>query len=215
MEREDFMAAMDEFPSNAKKHREPKKEKQEKNIEKVVTGEVVQRKKPFGSKIKDVFLGGEFKSASRYIAAEVLLPALRNMIVDATSKGVERMIYGDSMPTRRGPPGRPRVSYNAPVERYAPRQRTYLPDQPPHVPRRRNDISDIVLVSREEAETVVERLGDIIEQYDVATVADLHDLVGLPSTYVDNNWGWTSINFVDIRQVRDGYLIDLPTVEPV
>lgn len=203
-----------DFPSNTNKGKETPKSKPEKNVERVVTSTVVKRQKPFGRRLREVFLGGELKSATRYIAAEVLLPALRNMIVDATSKGVERMIYGDSTP-RRGSnrDNRARMQYNNPVNRGYPRAN--LPDQPPRANPRRQDVSDMVLVSREEADLVVERMNDIIDMYEVASVADLYNLVGLPTTYVDNQWGWSNLNYVNVRQVRDGYLIDLPHAEPI
>lgn len=72
-----------------------------------------------------------------------------------------------------------------------------------------------MLVSRDEAELVIERLSDILENYDVASVADLYDLVGLPTTYIDNKWGWTNLAYANVRQVREGYLIDLPQAEPI
>ena len=205
-----------EFPGNSHNVTgEPKEAKPKKDIQKVVTVDAVQRPKSLGRRFKDLFVRGEFKGASRYIATDVLLPALKNMIVDATSKGVERVIYGDAGPRRRYEPNRPRVSYNSPVDRYS-RGRTMLPDQPPYVtPRRRQDVGEVILVSRDDAELVIERLTDIIDKYDVASVADLHDLAGLPTTYVDNKWGWSTLNNVGIRQIREGFLIDLPQVEPI
>lgn len=207
---------MDEFPTNSQKSKAPKEEvKKDKNIEKVITGTVVEKKKSFASKFRDAFIGGEFKSASSYIVAEVLLPALRNTIVDATTKGIERMIYGDAAPRRSsGRPG-PRVSYHSPVDRYSPQQRAYLPGQSANVPQRRQDVSDFIVDSREEAETVVETLGDIISQYEVASVSDLKEMLGLGSSYVDNHWGWSNISYIDIKHVRGGWLIDLPPVEPI
>lgn len=191
-----------------------KQEVVKKEVVKVVSGPVVERKKPLGQRIKNIFFGGEFKNATRYIASDVLLPAFRNMVVDATSKGVERMIYGDASPRRRADYGRTRVQYNAPVDRdrYS-RPKANLPDQANSS--RRQDIGDIILISREEAELVVERMSDIIDKYDVASVADFYDLVGLPTTFIDNKWGWTDMQYVDIRQVREGYVIVLPPIESI
>lgn len=207
-----------EFPSNSKNPlgdlKAPNIEKPPKDIQKVVSGEVVQRKKPLRRRLKELFFGGEFKGATKYISGDVLLPAFKNMVVDAGKGFIERIVYGDA-PRRRYEAGRPRVSYNTPVDRGYSRPRGMLPDQPPHVARRRQDVGEIILVSRDEAELVVERLTDIIDKYEVASIADLHDLVGLPTTYVDNKWGWTSLRGADIRQVRDGWVIDLPSVEPV
>lgn len=207
-----------DFPGNS--HNvlgEPKEpEKPKKDIQKVVSVDAVQRPKSLGRRFKGIFFGGEVKGATRYIFADVLVPALKNMVVDATSKGVERVIYGDS-PRRRYDPGRPRISYNTPpLDRYSSTRRGMLPDQPPHsAPMRRQDVGEIILVSRADADMVIERLTDIIDKYDVASIADLHELVGLPTTYVDNKWGWSVLKYANIRQVREGYLLDLPPVEPI
>lgn len=206
---------MDNFPPNSKTSKTPRAQKadDEKKVTKVVTGDVVQKKKSFGNRFKDVFLGGDFQSATRYIAAEVLLPAFRNMIVDATSKGVERMIYGDS-PNRRSMsmPGHSRMQYNS---IYSKPGRGLLPDQPRRGITRRQGYDDIILASAEEAEIVVERLCDLIDEYSMASVADLHELVGLPATFVDNQWGWTDKRSIFVRQIRDGWLLDMPAVEPL
>ena len=207
---------MQDFPGNANKNKPTKKaEVKDKVVEKVVSGVVIQKKKTVGLKIKEVFMGGELKSAGSYIAADVLLPALRNLIVEATSKGIERMIYGDSAPNRRPMQQGPRVQYNSPSARYAPQQTAYLPGQSARVAPRRSDIADIIVLQREDADTVVERLGALIDHYDYATVADLYNLVDLPASYTDEAWGWHSLHGVNIRQVREGWHIDLPRIEPI
>lgn len=211
-----------DFPGNSKhvlgEPVVPKGKLAKENVEKVVSGEAIQRKKPLGRRFKELFFRGEFHEARGYVIAAVLLPALKNMVVDTVSKGIERTVYGDSGP-RRGSSeyGRPRISYNTPIDRdrYSRSRSGMLPDQPPlSAPsRRRQDANEIILVSKEEAELVVERMADIVDKYDVATVADLYDLVGLPTTYIDNQWGWSSVRGVDVRQIREGWLIDLPPME--
>jgi len=191
----------------------------ETKLEKVVSGEVVTRKKPLGKRVKELFLGGEFKSAGQYLAAEVLLPAFRNLLVDATTKGVERVVYGDSSLARgRAPSGySPKVTYNTPINRGYSRNemtRANLPDQPSR-PRPRNDGTELILASRSDAEMVLERLQDVIDRYQVASLADLHELAGIPTTYLDNKLGWESLRFAEIRQVREGYLLDLPPTEHI
>jgi hypothetical protein len=211
-----------DYPSNSNKDKEKDNSKAVEPVKKVekveLEGQVLTRKTPIGSRIKSIFLGGEFKSAAQYIGAEVLLPALRNLLVDATTKGIERVVYGDSSYNRpRTPEYRPRVTYNNPVNRgYSrdPRERANLPDQPSR-PRPRHDRTEIILASRGDAELILERLQDIIDRYQVASMADLHELVGLPTTHVDNKWGWESIRFAEIRQIREGYLLDLPPAETI
>lgn len=203
-----------DYQGNSHKNKDnPDKTLPEKNVEQVTTGVVIEKKPSLGRKFKNIFFGGEFKGASRYIAADVLFPAFRNLIVDATTKGIERMVYGESsMQRRRHPDYRPRVQYNNPM---AARDRPRLPNQPLASQRMRRDANNLVLTSREEAELVLERLIDILDKYEVASVADLYDLTGLPSSHVDNKWGWTYLNNTEIRQVRDGFLLDLPPTEEI
>ena len=198
--------------------KKPKEDKAPKVVEKVVTVEVIQKKKSIGRRFKEVFFSGDFKSAARYVAADVLLPALRNMMVDTSTKAIERVIYGDSAPrgARRSPEYRSYVQYNSPtLGRGVPY--SHLPDQPRRYVSSRpsNDQNHLVIPNRQEAETVVERLIDIIDQYEVASIGDLNELVGLPTQHTDQKWGWTTLKNVEIRQVRDGYLIDLPPAEPI
>lgn len=207
---------MDQFPGNSSRDKEQrKKDKPEKKVEKVIEGDVVQRKRPLGRRFKDTFLGGEFKAAAQYIGMEVLLPAFRNMLVDGVTKGVERVVYGES--TGRRPStgyGQPRIQYHSPVNRSGPR-RANIPDQPGPARRRAADIDDIVLSSRQDAEKVIDTLTDIINQFDVASVADLKEILGLTAAYTDNSWGWFSMHYADIRQVRDGFLLLLPPAEVI
>lgn len=208
---------MEAFPGNSNKSKGTPRP--QKNIEKVVTGEVIKKPKPLGKRFKDVFFGGDFKGAARYIAADVFLPAFRNLIVDATTKGIESVIYGESRTIRaRSNEYRPRVQYNNPIIRSDPRGRSVmLPDQPPIFPSRssRHDSGVITLESRQDAERVVESLIDIIQQYEVATVADLNELLGLPASHIDNKWGWDKVAGFDVHQSRDGFVIELPPAQPI
>jgi hypothetical protein len=79
--------------------------------------------------------------------------------------------------------------------------------------RARHDFDEIVLDERSEAEEVLDRLFDVVNKYESATVADLYDLVGLPSTHADYKWGWTDLRGAGVSRIRDGYLLDLPDPE--
>jgi hypothetical protein len=206
-----------DYQGNSNKSKEVAKPElsKEKKVEKaVLEGKVVARKKPITTRLKTIFFGGEVDSAARYIAAEVLIPAFRNVIVDATTKGIERMVYGDSQYSRARPAQyQPKVTYNTPVNR-AP-MRGHLPDQPSTPRRHRSDETELIFGSRSDAEMVLERLSDIIDQYMVASVADLNEIVGLPTNHVDNKWGWENVRFAEIRQTRDGFILNLPPVQPL
>ena len=206
-----------DYQGNSNKNKGPKSDApEEKKIERVeLESKVIARKKPLGARLKSVFFGGEFDAALRYVGAEILLPAFRNLVVDATSKGIERMVYGDSAYPRptRTPDYRPRVTYNSPINRNP--TRAHLPDQPSRQERSRANDSDLIFGSRSDAEAVLDRLGDIIDNYAVASVADLHELLGLPTSHIDHKWGWESVRYAEVNQVRDGFILNLPLAQPL
>ena len=142
--------------------------------------------------------------------------SVKDMVADVISQGVERMFLGEARSTSR----RPRkqymgsngyISYN----RYSPVHR----DDPPFKPspsrrvRASHDFDEIFLETRVEAEEVLERLFDLIERYQAATVADLYELVGVQGAYTDRKWGWIDIRGSGITRIRNGYLLDLPRPE--
>jgi hypothetical protein len=209
---------MEDYAGNAK-HVVGKTAKVKPQIQKVIVGDVIVQKKGLGRKIRDLFIEADFRSVLRYVASDVMLPAARNMIVDGATTTVERMMYGESRGGRRGGGYGPssRITYNNPVSRgYPIDARSRLAPPPTAGPRsRQTRADDIILSSREEAESVLELMNEIVDKYEVASVADLHELVGLPVQHTDNKWGWVFLGDVKPRQVREGYLIDLPPAEPI
>jgi hypothetical protein len=210
---------VEDYASNSKKNKEEPKEPVKK-VTRVVTGKVVERKPSIGKKIKGIFFAGEFKAAGQYIASEVLLPAFRDLIVDSFTKGVDRVVYGE--PTYRPQRGRTeyrnRVTYNNPmnprVYETTARERGHVPDQPSR-PRSYRGGLEYIVQSRAEAEDAMEMLLAALEKFDFVTIADVRECLGLPpnKNYTDTKWGWTVLNDVEIRQIREGYLLDLPPAE--
>lgn len=172
---------------------------------------VVVKKRGIGSKIKDLFIAADFRSVMQFVGQEVLLPAARGMIVDSVQRGVERLTYGEARSRRTGP-GASRVTYNQPVQREWREPRTRPPDRTrfPRAGRR-----DIFLPSREEATLVLDEMFDILGTYEVVTVAQMNELMGLPSSHVDNKWGWYDLRGSEVRPAREGFYIDLPQEEPI
>lgn len=211
---------MPDYQGNSKKDKEAAKVPAKK-VERVVVNEVHVQKKGVGRKFRDLFLEANLKAVIGYVAVDVLIPAAKNMLYDAIAQGGKRMIFGESAQRHRGFGVGPRITYNNPINRgYSD---SPLRDSPsryaPAVSREPRvttyDREDFIISSKEEAELVLERMNDIVDTYEVASVADLHDLVGLPTSHTDNKWGWSRLGDVHIRQVREGYLIELPPAEPI
>lgn len=205
-----------DYQSNSK--RDKKEPKPEKHIERVIKSEVLVQKKTMGRKFKDLFIEADFKNVSQYVIFEVMIPAAKNLIVDASIEAIRRTMYGDNaLRARRFGPG-PRVTYNRPVNRSysSPYSEVQRPSATPiPVRSQRTTINDLVFQTREEAAIVLERMVDVVDTYDVVSVSDLKELVGLDSSPVDNLWGWTYLDNVQIRQVRDGFILDLHPAEPI
>lgn len=206
---------MKDYQSNSDKNKEPKDELPPKDLTPVVSGEVSLKPAGIGRKFKNTFLGGDFKNAREYLIADVLLPALRNLVVDTVAKGVDRLVYGEN--TRRPGPTTysGRIQYNNPIYR-EPRLRA-VPDQNPVTrwAQGSRQFDDVTIISKSEADAVVEKMIDIVDKYELVSVADLKEILGLPSAHVDNKWGWSHLGSIAVRQVRDGYRISFPPLEEI
>lgn len=204
-----------EFPgnSNSKKTRA---EPEAKKIEKVVTGPVRRRKKPLGKRMAETFVGGEAGSVWGYVLLDVMIPAAKDMIADAMSTGVERMLFGEvrSRGRRTSSYGSPNgyVQYGRQSSR---REREEPRRQISRRGRSQHSFDDIILDSRVECEEVIDRLYAIVEKYEQATVADLYELTDIEATFADDKWGWTDIRGAGVTRVSNGYLLDLPRPEPL
>lgn len=199
---------MTDLPSNSKV-RKPDTEKPE--VVQIAEGKVVVRKRGFFRRVREDFLQAEMTKTRDYLVHSVIIPGVRDLIVNATREGVESMIYGETRGRRHGYSTTPRqrVTYNNPSR--AAHQRY---SQPNRAPSERVG-NDYLLSSRVEAERVVDMLANVCDQYGVVSVADMNELCGLPSTHVDQRWGWTSVQHTRIRQTRDGFLIEMRDAETI
>lgn len=209
---------MEEFPSNSQNPRiasETVKEDAEKKVQKIISGEAVRRKKSTGARFKEMFFGDDTKSVLEYVFSDVLIPAARDMIVDAFTQGLERKIFGEVRSSNRRTGHRPTTGGYTSYNRYASNQTsvTNRSDEPRNMSRRArgsHDFDEIILKTRSEAEGVIDRMYELLEKHTTVSVSDLYELVGIEGSYVDEKWGWTDLRGADVRRVSDGYLLNLP-----
>ena len=64
--------------------------------------------------------------------------------------------------------------------------------------------------TREEGEKVIDTLKELLEKYGAVSVADLKDLIGMPSTYRENRRGWTDLKTASLKRTRYGYSLVFP-----
>lgn len=224
-----------EFPSNSKKNKDAEAVV-DKKVQKVITGKVVERKKPLSRKFAEVFIGegNDVQSVTEYVVKDILIPSAKSTFLDLIGTlgdmigaSVEMTLFGTTSGSRGRNRGRDRgrnsgnsgktyVSYDS---CYGSGSKTRDRDYRPSADHNRNTHSfdGIVLETRGEADEVIRSLIDLTLDYGVASVADLYDLVGITSKFTDNEYGWTSLNTdnATFTRVRDGYILKLPRTKPI
>ena len=205
-----------EFPSNSSRKQVNIEKPEPKKVERITSGEVVRRKRPLGKRMIETFTGGDAKGVWSYVTMDVMLPAAKDMIADAVSSGVERMIFGEgrssSRRSHRSGGNNGFVSYNR-CSPNTPRDGGRREEPRTQMSRRaraNHDFDEIILPTRVEAEEVIDRLFDLVSQFEQASISDLYDLVGVSGNFTDQKYGWTDIRGAGVTRVRNGYLLDLP-----
>ena len=204
---------MTEYKANSHRVREEQKSKEiveRKKLEPIAKGKT--KKKSEVKKFADVFIAEDVTSVKDYVINDVLIPAAKKAISDIITNGIDMILYGEARGRdRRGSGGK--VSYTKYYDRE--RDRDYDRSRSRTTRRSVYDYDDIILDTRGEAEEVLNRMDDLIDAYDIVSVADLYDLVGIQGNYTDNKYGWTNLRNATVQRVRDGYLLKLPKALPL
>jgi hypothetical protein len=160
----------------------------------------------------------------RYLNHEIVIPAIKDIVVNSISSGVQMMMYG----TDNGRPNAIPRNYSQPSSSrpYYSQQRSYNYSGAQSHQAVRNDqyvkptqssqasTEDIQIDDRTQALEVLAHLEEDALEYGVVTLAEFYDLTGVDSDYTDNNFGWTyEMVHHDGRVAalpRGGYVIVLP-----
>lgn len=200
---------MEEYKPNSNRSKEETAAAPEKHIEKVVTGNVKTKKTGVVKKLANEIVQEDMRNVRSYVFTEVIIPALKRVISDIVTNSIDMILYGESGRRKPNSPAS-KVSYRSYYD-----ERHDSPRSSADRTRQFYDYGEIILENRGEAEEVLDRLGELIDTYRIASVADLCDLVGVESRYTDNKYGWTDIRGADIIRIRDGYLLKLPRPLPI
>lgn len=178
-----------------------------KRAEKVVQGKVKTKKNEL-RKIADVFISEDAANVKDHVLLDVLVPAIKKALYDIVVNSLDMTLFGGRGGKRSTADKISYRDYNSISKRD---DRTYGSS-------RTNSgysYDDIILETRGEAEAVLARMDEIMEEYDIVRVADLYDLVGVTGEHTDNKYGWTNIRNAEIERVRDGYRIKMPRALPI
>lgn len=198
----------EDYPSNSKTTKVKERE-----VKQVTSAVVVEKDKPLLARI----FGEHMQDIGTYILWDVIVPTAKSTISEIITNGIEMILYGESGSSpyrRRGGIRRDRdrsyVSYNRMYDR--PSRRS---SRTTKGPRGRHQFNDIIIESKAEAEEVLTVLVEAIEMYEMCTVADLYEAVGLPPEFTDHKWGWYNLSAAYVKRDRFGYSLVMPKPEPL
>lgn len=153
-------------------------------------------------------------AVSRYVTKEVVAPAVKNIIADSVTSGINRMLFPDGGRSSNG-----RTGYNKPYgQRTNYSQRTARSDynEQSFAPadgrerQRRFESTDYMLEDRNEALSVIDNLVETLNDFQQVSVADFYELIDVPTEFTDNNWGWHDLGEASVRPYHEGWVIVLP-----
>ena len=204
---------MEDYKPNSHRFREEQKEStgERKKVQKIVKSTVKTKNRSGTRKLADIFVSEDAASVKSYVFMEVFVPAIKKLISDIVTDGIDIVLYGGTNRNKRGSGPSSYVSYS----KYSDSRDSH---SYPSENRTRSgySIKDIVIYNRGEAEDVLRQLDALMDEYNIVRVADLYDLVGVTGNYTDNDYGWTNIRNAKIVRTRDGgYLIDMPRAMPL
>lgn len=187
----------------------------------ISSGRAKVQKKSGVSKFANTIISEDAQNVKSYIVMDVLIPSFKKAISDIVTNGIDIVLYGESGGSKKSNAGR--VSYrnyydgrgNIKSSRY---DNTETRDRGSSRSNRQSVslFDDIVVETRGDAEDILSRMSEYLDNYPVISVADMYDLANItsfPHTY--NNYGWKSIASAKTIRVNDGYLIKMPPVEPL
>lgn len=207
----------DNLPDNSSKARkerqqaaaETKRAPEGKRAEKIVKGKVKTKKNEV-RKLTDIFISEDVANVKSYIIDDVLIPTIKKTLYDIIVNSFDIALFGG-----RGSGNRRSTADRYSYTDYNSRSSSRRDERSNHRTTSGYSYDDIILETRAEAEAVLSRMDEIMEEYEIVRVADLYDLVGVTGEHTDNKYGWTNIRNAEVERVRDGYRIKMPRALPI
>lgn len=197
----------EKYKSNSYRSKAEAEEK--KANEKVIKGSAKIHQKTTGEKLKETLFGEGVDNVGDYVVFDVIIPTLKEMVVNSVSDGINMLLFGETKRSGRGSSRNTRSGY-VQYESYS-RNRDRDSGR-----RAQFDFSDIEFETRADAIDVLDAIEDTISMYDVASVSDLYEFAGITPRPTDNNYGWTSVNTAEILMKRNGnYILSMPRPKPL
>lgn len=174
----------------------------------VTRGEAKIKPRSELSKLTSAFIRMDMHDVVDCLVSDIVVPAIVNLVEDVIINGSRLILRGE---TARGD-SRSRADKVSYRRYYDDRDRGRdRDDRDRGRTRSVYDYDRISLPSRSDAEAVLNRMQEAIEEYGQVTIADLYEFADVRGEHPTHKYGWTSIKSADVERRRDGYYLKLPT----
>lgn len=197
-----------DYPANSNKSKEEKQP-----LKPVVDKPAMVRKKKT-SKLMKLIFAQDFNDIKQGLYTEYIEPKAKDLSwsfiqagIDLVTNAFRMMVYPDYKPVDRTKLPAERYSYTNYYTYSQPYANRPAPTMTSEV-----NYDEFTYPTRGEAEAVLTELKNQIARCRCATVLDLYNLSNVTtSNYTLQDWGWTDLNFAEVRQSPEGgYMIALP-----
>lgn len=194
-------------------------EEERPKLEGTIQGGISIKRKTPGQRFRDIFIDErDLGAIGDSILRDVVKPALLEMIFTAGRDALSMFLFGDTRASRTGG----LKSYGGIVRDYSSMSTNSITRSRD---RDRVDIyrsedspryNNLVFEIRGDAENILFNMRDYINTYDDIQIVKLYELVReqtgiqIPMTSQDAKFGWSDLTNARVRQVRGGYLLELP-----
>ena len=196
--------ASNSFKSKEEAAKEPKK------IESVVKSPVKKKEPSKIVKFFRPFISDDVTTLRSYIWLDVIVPAVKKLILDIIKNGADVAIMGKASKASTSS-NLPKVSYDKASQGGS--TTMMLPRSTG------NYFTEIIFNTREDAEEVLRNMRDLLRIQRRVTVHQMYDLAGVPCDFTWEKYGWMDLGSAEVISTQNngeiGYMIRLPRAIPV
>lgn len=176
-------------------------------VEAVAKG--AKRERTLGQKFKDTFIMEETGSIASYILQDVIGPSIKDMLFTVVTGSLSMALFGTVKGVGRS------NGLGGKVTQYDRMYDRAWADRNRRAAKAQHRFEDLAFDDKYEADTVLEAMRDMVDEYGQCSVADMYELAGVSSDPIDRKWGWTNLRTASVMYSRGQYVIDLPKTKPV
>lgn len=181
----------------------------------IAKGKKLNKKKTLSEKFSDAFITNDIETVKSYIALHVIVPAIKNLVVDIIENTVEMFFLDGAKPSAKSKIQRS-VLGNIEYYKISDSTNGTVVKKSTGNFRTRNDLRYVVFDTEDQATSVLAEIYDLVKDYGYATVKDLYKMAQMTDTvgkWPLESYGWDSIEALStatVTQISEGWLLTMP-----